>query len=474
MTVIDRIYINGHFVEPHGCEFFDLFNPATACVIGQVRLGDEHDAEAAVAAAKLAFPAFSRTSRDERIALLGRMADALAARRQALVDAIVEEFGAPVTLAGWMADHAVSVFHDAASVLKRYEFVRPVGTADVVMTPLGVAALITPWNGNAGSICGKLAAALAAGCTVVVKPSEMSAMQTRVVSEALHAAAPPRGVVNIVTGRGDVVGSALVAHPDVKKVSFTGSTTVGKSIAREAAETLKRVTLELGGKSPVIVLDDADFATTIPLAVQAGFMNSGQACVAGTRLLVPSSRLKETEILAAATASAMVVGDPLDPATAIGPLVSAKQWDRVQRYIQIGMEEGARLVVGGPGRPIDGEGWYVHPTIFSDADNGMTISREEIFGPVITIIPYNDEEEAISIANDTTYGLQAYVMTSDDARARRVGERIDAGRVLLNTLAHEPEAPFGGFKQSGLGREYGSFGLDGFLEPKAVLGVRMA
>ena len=474
MPLIDRIYIDGAFVEPHGTELVDLFNPATSKAIGQVRLADAQDANAAVAAAKRAFPIWSRTTKAERLERLGRMADALAARREDLIAAIVEEFGAPVTLAGWMADHAVSVFHDVSTVLEDYDFLRQAGTADVLMTPLGVVGLITPWNGNAGTICGKLAAALAAGCTAVIKPSEMSATQTRVVTEALHEAGLPAGVFNIVTGRGEIVGEALVAHPDVAKISFTGSTAVGKSIMRGAVETLKRVTLELGGKSPTIILDDADLASTIPMAVQAGFMNSGQACVAGTRLLVPQDKLAEVERLATQAAEAFAVGDPTHPATTMGPLVSARQWERVQRYIRVGQEEGARLVTGGSGRPDGLDGWYVRPTVFSDATNEMTIAREEIFGPVLTIIPYSDEEDAIAIANDTSYGLQAMVLSGDDASARRVAERIDAGRVLMNTLAHEPAAPFGGFKQSGIGREYGSFGLDGFLEPKALLGARAA
>lgn len=469
---IDHVYIDGAFVEPHGQEWFDLFNPADSVIIGEVRLADEHDVDAAVNAAKRAFPAMALTSKAERADMLARMSTAMAARRDELIEAIVVEFGAPVTLAGWMADHAASVFGDVAAVLDRYEFTRAAGTADVVMTPLGVAGLITPWNGNAGTICGKLAAAVAAGCTTVIKPSEMSAIQTKVVAEALDAAGLPPGVVNIVTGRGEVVGAAIVAHPDVAKISFTGSTAVGKSILRGAAETLKRVTLELGGKSPVVVLDDADLDAAIGMAIQAGFMNSGQACVAGTRLLVPADRLADAEQAAAAAAASMTVGSPRDPATAIGPLVSQKQWDRVQGYISKGLAEGARAVVGGEGRPDGLDGWYVRPTIFSDATNAMTIAREEIFGPVITIIPYADEEDAISIANDTPYGLQAFVLSADEARARHVAERIDAGRVLVNTLMHEPAAPFGGFKQSGLGREYGSFGLDAFLEPKAVLGVR--
>lgn len=474
MRLIDRVYIDGKFVEPHGQELFDLFNPATSGLIGRVRLADEMDVDGAVAAAKRACVAAARTSKADRRAMLLRMAEAVARRRDDLVAAIVEEFGAPVTLAGWMADHAVSVFRDAAVVLAGYQFIRQAGTADVIMTPLGVAGLITPWNGNAGTICGKLAAAVAAGCTAVIKPSELSAMQTQVVMEALDDAGLPAGLCNIVTGRGDVVGAAMVAHPDIAKISFTGSTAVGKSILRGAAETLKRVTLELGGKSPVLLLDDADFAAAVPAAIHAGFMNSGQACVAGTRLLVPRERLAEVEQMAADVAASMLVGEPADPATVIGPMVSQRQWDRVQHYIASGLAEGARIVAGGVGKPAGLAGWFVRPTVFSDATNAMTIAREEIFGPVITIIPYTDEDDAIAIANDTSYGLQAYVMSSDASRGRHVAEQLDAGRVLINTMAHEPMAPFGGFKQSGVGREYGSFGLDGFLEPKALLGIRLA
>ncbi|MET0934816.1 MAG: aldehyde dehydrogenase family protein, partial [Luteibacter sp.] len=330
----------------------------------------------------------------------------------------------------------------------------------------------TPWNSNAGFICGKLATAIAAGCTAVIKPSEMSALQTQIVTEALHEAGAPAGVFNIVTGRGDVVGAAIVDSPDIAKISFTGSTVVGKGIVRAAADTLKRVTLELGGKSPVVVLDDADADTVAPLAVMAAFMNSGQACIAGTRLLVPRSRLAEFEAKVAAVADATVSGDPRDEATAVGPMVSRKQWDRVQGYIRKGIDEGARLIAGGEGRP-EGytHGWLVRPTVFTDVTNDMTVAREEIFGPVLSIIAYDTDEEAIAIANDTPYGLQAYVMSADTERARRVASRIDAGRVLVNTLAHEPRAPFGGFKQSGQGREMGTFGLEAYLEPKAMLGL---
>jgi aldehyde dehydrogenase (NAD+) len=472
MHTIDTIYIDGAFVTPHGDEWFELFNPATERVIGRVRLADAKDARDAIAAAKRAFPTFSRTSKKARIDMLKRMHAAVVAKEDELYEAIVEEYGAPVSRGRWMAQHASNVLIEAAKVLEQYEFTRQAGTAQVVMQPLGVAGLITPWNSNAGFICGKLAAALAAGCTTVIKPSEMSALQTQIVTQALHEADLPPGVFNIVTGRGDSVGAQISSHPDVAKISFTGSTAVGKTILRTGADTLKRVTLELGGKSPTIVLDDADFDQVVPLAINAGFMNSGQACIAGTRILVPRQRLAEFEARVRDEVALAQSGDPRDPRTTVGPMVSQKQWERVQRYIGIGIDEGARLIAGGEGRP-DGldAGWFVRPTVFSDVTNDMTIAREEIFGPVLSIIAYGDTEEAIKIANDTNYGLQAYVFGQDKARAHQVASRIEAGRVLVNTLAHEPAAPFGGFKQSGIGREYGTYGLEAFLEPKAMLGV---
>jgi aldehyde dehydrogenase (NAD+) len=470
MQRINQMYINGAFVTPHGEELFDLFNPATGQGIGQVQLANEQDALDAIAAAKRAFIEFSHSSKDVRIDYLKRMHAAVEAIEDELTNAIIEEYGAPVSRARWMAKHAASVLQDAASVLENYNFSRRIGIAEVVMQPLGVAGLITPWNNNAGFICGKLAAALAAGCTAVIKPSEMSAIQTSIVTRALHEAGLPAGVFNIVTGRGETVGAVLSAHPDIAKVSFTGSTTVGKTILRTGAETLKRVTLELGGKSPVLILGDADLKTAVPLALQAGFMNSGQACIAGTRILVPQSRLAEIEALMIEEVIKVQAGNPRDPATAVGPMVSFKQWERVQRYIQIGIEEGAHLLAGGPGLP-EGitAGWFVRPTVFSRVTNQMTIAREEIFGPVLSIITYATEEEALTIANDTPYGLQAYILSSNPERARNLASRIDAGRVLINTLAHEPFAPFGGFKQSGIGREYGTFGLEAFLEPKSIL-----
>ncbi|MEH0886512.1 aldehyde dehydrogenase family protein [Enterobacter sp. UNJFSC 003] len=471
MHHIEQIFINGEFVIPHGTERFDLYNPATAQVMGQVRLADEVDAERAIAAAKAAFPAWSQTSKQARIAALKRMHAAVAVRHDDLLAAVIEEYGAPASRSAWMASYPADVIAQAIEALEAFEFEKTAGAATVQMTPLGVAGLITPWNSDAGFICGKLAAALAAGCTAVIKPSEMSALQTRVITEALRDAALPPGVFNIITGRGETVGEILSRHPDVAKISFTGSTNTGKAILRNAAESFKRVTLELGGKSPTILLDDVDLKLAIPRVIQAGFMNSGQACVAGTRILVPLSRKVEIEEALALAVTGVKSGDPRDNATDVGPMVSEKQWQRVQGYIRKGIEEGARLLAGGEGRPAGTQhGWFVRPTLFTEVSNQMTIAREEIFGPVLCIIPYQDEAEAIAIANDTEYGLSALVLGRDVECARRVAQQILSGRVLVNTLAHEPKAPFGGFKHSGVGREMGEWGIGAFMEPKSILG----
>lgn len=471
MQSIDHLYIDGAFVTPHGTELFDLHNPATAQVIGRVRLGDAADTRAAIAAAKRAFPAFSRTSKSERIAMLNRLANALEARTADLIEAVIEEYGAPMSRSSWMVDYAVGAFRLAAQTLEAYDFKRQIGTARVKMEPLGVVGLITPWNANPGFIATKLAMVVASGSTCVIKPSEMSAIQTQIVVEALHEAGLPAGVFNIVNGRGDVVGAELSSHPDIAKVSFTGSTATGRAILRASAETFKRVTLELGGKSPTVILDDADFAQAIPFALGVGYANSGQACIAGTRILVPSSRLAEFEAGIKAAVAAIQSGDPRDPETAIGPMVSQRQWDRVQSYIRKGTEEGATLLAGGEGRPAGtADGWFVKPTIFTNVRNDMTIARDEIFGPVLAIIPYDTDEQAIEIANDTDYGLHAYVAGTDEARTRAVADRIVAGRVIINAAPMEMSAPFGGFKHSGVGRENGVFGLEAYLEPKAVMG----
>lgn len=467
-NVIDKIYIDGEFVTPHGTELFDLFNPATGQVIGQVRLADEVDAEAAVAAAKRALPAWSATSREERTEALRRLQDAVAARLPDIREAVVAEYGGPVRNS-YLADSTVGAFADMIKTLENFDFTRQLGNATVEMAPIGVAGLIMPWNSDPFFICDKLATALAAGCTAVIKPSEMSAAQTQVITEALHAAGLPEGVFNVVTGRGDVVGTTISRHPDIAKISFTGSTEVGKVIMRDASDTLKSVTLELGGKSPSIILDDANLEEAVTAALGIGFVNSGQACVAGTRILVQENQLEEVLALVTKKVADFPVGDPRDPATAIGPMVSERQWARVQRYIHRGVEEGARIIVGGPGRPkgLPG-GYFVRPTVFADVTNDMTIAREEIFGPVLSIITYRDDDHAVEIANDTAYGLHAYVFSADPARARRIASRLEAGRVSVNG-GFEPLSPFGGFKQSGIGREYGTYGLEGFLEPRSVM-----
>ena len=471
MRTIDTVYIDGQFVTPHGAELFDLFNPTTEEKIGQVRLGDAIDAKAAVAAAKRAFPAYSRTSKAERVALLRRLHDAVAARTDVLAAAMTEEYGAPQAFVGFSVAHAANLFLDMANTVEAFEFTQTVGGAQVTLQPVGVVAAISPWNSNIGSICSKLATALAAGCTVVIKPSEMSATQTQVLTEALHEAGLPPGVFNIVNGRGDVVGAELSSHPDVAKVTFTGSTAVGRSIMRLGAETMKRVTLELGGKGPNIILPDADVEAAVSNVVAVGFLNSGQACIAGTRVLAPRSRLPEFLERLKTAVAALKVGESTNPAVKVGPMVSQKQWDRVQSYVRLGQEEGAEVLVGGEGRPNGlNRGWFVQPTIFSGVNNDMRIAREEIFGPVLCVIPYDTEEEAIAIANDSPYGLQAYVESADVAHARRVAERLDCGRVTINGAPHAPLAPFGGFKQSGIGREYGRYGLEAHLEVKAILG----
>jgi aldehyde dehydrogenase (NAD+) len=472
MRRIQQIYIDGAFVTPHGTEMFDLLDPARGEVVGQVRLADAEDARRAIQAAKRALPSHAHTSKPERLELLRSLHDVVLSRAADLEEATILEYGAPVTRARWTARHAAESFLHAARTLEAYSFTRVAGDSEVVMEPVGVAGLITPWNANAAFICNKLAYALAAGCTAVIKPSEMSALQTKIVTEALHSAGAAAGLFNIVTGRGEVVGTQLTTSPDIAKISFTGSTAVGKAIMKTAADTVKRVSLELGGKSPSLILEDADFETAVPMAITAGFQNSGQACVAGTRILVPEARLSDVLPLAKAAVAATKVGDLRDPTTAIGPLVNARQYERVQRYIRVGIESGATLVAGGEGHPDGLGGYFVRPTLFAAVTNEMAIAREEIFGPVLCILSYRDEDEAVAIANDTDYGLASYVFSSDLVHARAIAARLQTGRVVINNAPHDPLAPFGGYKQSGVGREYGTFGLEAFLEAKAILGAR--
>jgi aldehyde dehydrogenase (NAD+) len=340
----------------------------------------------------------------------------------------------------------------------------------VTLEPVGVAGLITAWNANALFICLKLASAVAAGCTVVIKPSELSSLQTQVLVEALHEAKLPKGVLNVVTGRGEVVGAELVRNPDVDKISFTGSVAVGERIMRDGAATMKRVTLELGGKSPTILLDDAALDKAIPAALIMAFLNSGQACAAGTRLLVPKSRLDAVKAAIRAGMRAFKVGDPADPKTAVGPMVSEKQYERIQSYIRKGIEEGAEVLVGGEGHPegLDA-GYFVKPTVFVNVKNEMAIAQEEIFGPVLCVIAYDSDDDAIRIANDSRYGLHGAVLGTDLQRARHVASQLRAGRVVINGMTDDPQAPWGGFKYSGVGREYGRYGIEAFVEPRAIL-----
>lgn len=470
MKTIDQIYINGAFVTPHGATTFDLINPSTNQQIGTVTLGDETDVNRAVAAAKAAFATFSKTTVQQRSNYLQRLHDAMQKRVPDLVEASIIEYGAPAQRALASNQLAADSFLHYKKVLEDFSFTRKAGTSDVVMEPLGVVGIITPWNANASYICNKLATAVAAGCTAVIKPSEMSAIQTQIVAEALHEAGLPPGVFNIVNGLGNVVGAEITLHPGIAKISFTGSTAVGKMIARGAVDTMKRVTLELGGKSANIILDDADFSTAIPMAVAACFMNNGQACIAGTRLLVPEARLEEVKALLKSAVAKVKVGDPMDKTTTIGPLVSRKQYDRVQQYIQLGIDQGAELLTGGTGHPRGLEaGNFVQPTVFTGVTRNMRIASEEIFGPVMSVMTYKTIEEAIDIANDTTYGLMAYISSSNEKTARDIAGKIAAGRVLINTLNHDPLAPFGGFKQSGIGREFGAYGLEEYVEPKTII-----
>jgi aldehyde dehydrogenase (NAD+) len=470
MKTITTHYINGAFVESHGRELMDVIRPTDGKTIARVTLGDEEDTRRAITAAKGAFTSFGRSTKEERATILRRLHAAASARIDDLTAAMVEEYGGVVQFAGLIVQSGVNSFLAAEKALQELPLTRSWGKTTVTLEPVGVAGLITAWNANALFICLKLASAVAAGCTVVIKPSELSSLQTRVMIEALHAANLPKGILNVVTGLGNVVGAELVRNPDVAKISFTGSVAVGETIMRDGAKTMKRVTLELGGKSPTILLDDAALDQAIPTALVMAFLNSGQACAAGTRLLVPKSRFDAVKRGIREAMRAFPVGDPADPKTGVGPMVSQIQYERVQSYIRKGIEEGAEVLVGGEGHPDGFEaGFFVKPTVFVNVKNDMTIAREEIFGPVLCVIAYDSEDEAIRIANDSRYGLHAAVLGTDLQRARRVASQIRAGRVVINSMTDDPQAPWGGFKYSGVGREYGKYGIDAFLEPRAIL-----
>jgi aldehyde dehydrogenase (NAD+) len=463
-------YIDGAFVESNGREVMDIVRPTDGQVIGHVTLADEEDTRRAIGAAKRAFATYGRSTKEERVEILRRLHAAASAHVDDLTAAMVEEYGGVVQFAGLIVQSGVAAFQAAEQALQEMPLTRSWGKTTVTLEPVGVAGLITAWNANTLFICLKLASAVAAGCTVVIKPSELSALQTQVLIEALHEAKLPRGLLNVVAGRGDVVGAELVRNPGVDKISFTGSVAVGESIMRDSAATMKRITLELGGKSPTILLDDADLGRGIPAALILAFMNSGQACAAGTRFLVPKSRLDAVKRAIREAMRTFTVGDPADPRIAVGPMVSQKQYDRVQSYIRKGIQEGAEVLVGGEGRPQGLEaGYFVKPTVFVNVTNDMTIAREEIFGPVLSVIAYDSEDEAIALANDSKYGLHAAVIGTDLQRARRVASQLRAGRVVINGMTDDPQAPWGGFKYSGVGREYGRYGIEAFLETRAIL-----
>lgn len=470
MKTIDTIYINGEFVTPHGTERFDLISPVSNQKTGEAILGDQIDTQNAIAAAKEAYKTFSKTTKEERIGYLEKLCAIVSRREKDLTDIMVEEYGGTFQFCSMVSQNMVSDFSAMIDVLKDFDFEQSVGNSKVYLQPVGVVGIIIPWNMSNGFIVTKLSTAIAAGCTVVVKPSEMSTQQTQIIAECFHEAGLPKGVINFVNGLGDVVGAELTRNKDIAKIAFTGSTVVGKIIAKGAVDSMKRVTLELGGKSPNIILDDANLQEAIPTAIFAAYLNSGQACAAATRLLVPESKLEEVNAIAKATIQNIKVGNPKDADTVVGPMVNKKQYERVQDYIRIGQEEGATLLTGGEGKPEGLEaGNYVKATIFTNVKNEMRIAQEEIFGPVLAIIPYKDENDAIAIANDTHYGLAAYVSSGSKERAYRVASQIDAGRICINGISHDSKAPFGGFKQSGIGREYGIYGLEEYLEPKAIL-----
>ncbi len=465
-----KFYIDGAWVDPAAAKTLDVINPATEAVCGTISMGSAADVDRAVAAAKKAFAGFSQTSRADRIELLQNIMAEYQKRYADIAAAITEEMGAP----GWLAmqaQAAIGVGHLATGieVLKNYSFEELRGTTMVAKEPIGVCAFITPWNWPINQIACKVVPAIAVGCTMVLKPSEIAPFSGYLWTEVMHAAGVPAGVFNLINGDGPVVGAAMSSHPDVDMVSFTGSTRAGIEVARNAAPTVKRVAQELGGKSPNIILEDADLEAAVTRGVVSMMNNSGQSCNAPSRMLVPAAKMEAAKAIARAAAESVTVGSP-DGNAKIGPVVSEAQWHKIQGLIQKGIDEGATLVSGGTGKPEGLEtGYYVKPTVFADVTNDMTIAREEIFGPVLTMLPYNGEEDAIAIGNDTVYGLAAYVQ-GEQAHARAVARRMRAGQVFINGGGGDLMAPFGGYKQSGNGREWGDHAFAEFLEVKAMIG----
>ena len=476
MSNRQKFYINGEWVQPSTDATLEVINPATEEPIDAIALGGPQDVDKAVAAAKAAFETYSQTSREERVALMERIIGAYSARMGDVAAVISQEMGAPMGLAkAAQAPAGLGHFMTTLEVLKTYEFEEDIGTSHIVREPAGVCGFITPWNWPINQIACKVAPALAAGCTMVLKPSEVAPFNAILFAEVMDEAGVPPGVFNLVNGDGPTVGVALSSHPDVDMMSFTGSTRAGIEVAKNAAPTVKRVAQELGGKSANIILDDANFQRAIARDVFGMCMNSGQSCNAPTRMLVPMSRMDEAAAIAKAAAGNVQVGDPNAEGTTIGPVVSEVQFNKIQGLIEKGIEEGAKLETGGPGRP-DGlnQGYYVRPTVFSHVTNDMTIAREEIFGPVLSLIGYQDDDDAVRIANDTVYGLSGYISSGDPERARALARRIRTGNVHLNGASVDNKAPFGGYKQSGNGREWGTHGFEEFLEVKAIMGYSAA
>ena len=467
-----QFFIGGQWRNASTPTRIEVFDPTSEAVIGQIAAGGPEDVDLAVATARRAFETFSQTSVAERLALLERILQLIQARAELFAQAMVGEMGAAISFArAAQVPFAAEHVRVQIDVLRRYPFLARDGGIAMAKEPIGVCALITPWNWPLYQITAKVAPAIAAGCTIVLKPSELSPYSALLFAQLMHDARAPEGVFNLVNGTGDAVGATLAAHPDVDMISITGSTRAGVLVAQAAAPTVKRVVQELGGKSPNLLLDDADFAESVAKGVLAGMRNVGQSCSAPTRMLVPADRLAEVESLAAEAAAGIRVGDPQREETTMGPIANAAQFSRVQQMIAAGLEEGAKLVCGGLGRPEGLEiGYFARPTIFSEVTSQMRIAREEIFGPVLSIMPYRDEAEAIAIANDTVYGLGAHLQSRDPERARRVASRIRAGQVHINYPPWDGRAAFGGYKRSGNGREYGVYGLEEYLETKAILG----
>ena len=472
MKGYDNFYINGEWVSPITERMQDVINPATKQVIGRVALGSAADVENAVAAARVAFETWSQTSVEERLALLERIITLYSERMEEMAQAISSEMGAPIRLArNSQAPIGLVHFKTVRKVLQSYDFEESLGGSQLVKEPIGVCGFITPWNWPMNQIACKVAPALACGCTMVLKPSELAPISANLFAQIMHDAGVPPGVFNMVNGDGLGVGAALTAHPDVDMVSLTGSTRAGIQVSKAAADTVKRVALELGGKSPNIILEDTDFDAAVAAGATECFRNTGQSCNAPTRMLVPARLHDRAVEIAKATAEETIAGDPQSKQTVIGPLANSAQFSKVQSMIQAAIDEGSELVAGGVGRP-DGleRGYFVKATVFANVKNDMLVAREEVFGPVLAIMPYQDEDEAVAIANDSPYGLAGYVQSGDIEHARAIARKIRAGTIFLNGNNFDPNAPFGGYKQSGNGREWGSFAFHDFLELKGIVG----